>query len=407
MRRSATTLCVACKGSRRLCGAKTCPILVKRIVGPEVNLLSKRQLKGYSEWFLVGEFGYPNVRFGPISAISSTPWEPELWAEEKLDFSEILNLRVLSLYPFIQRAIRKLPSVEEPLGESVLSIDPVEIEIVLRKEPKVQLRFDADIPPFGGSAPLERIELETNPKIPRRVENIIADRVDASYAVSYLREHGVSVYYLQKVFSAGFLGIPERRKLVPTRWAITAVDSIIGNSILPKIKHKQSFSNTNLFYWEYLGNKYYVLLIPNDYWAMEMFEVWLPSSVWLKGVGEPAVIRVHENYNGKPSEIDGGYYAIRTSVLEWLKKQNRVAAVLAIRVITPQYIAPVGNWQIRESVRLALNSKPLLSGDIDECIDFVLSRDPILMRVNIKERSWLLKQLATPSLEKWLKQPRS
>ncbi|MEM2391163.1 MAG: hypothetical protein QW819_04050 [Candidatus Korarchaeota archaeon] len=402
MGKSSDVLCVICKGSRRLCGARVCPMLMKKILKREVQSLSKRRLGGYSEWFLVGEFGYPKVSLGPISAINSIPWEPEKWAEEKLDFSQILDLRIRSLYPFQQRIVKRPPSIEEPLGETIISLDPVEVEIILKKEPKIQLRLDFDIPPFGGSAPLERLELATNSRIPRKVESIITDRVCASYAVSYLREHGISVYYLQKIFSAGFLGIAERRRLVPTRWAITAVDSIIGNSALSRIRHSPSFPKIHLFHWEYLGNKYYIFIIPNDYWAMEMFEIWLPSSIWLKGIGRPVTFHIYESYDGKPTRMDGGYYAIRTSVLEWLKKQNRIAAVLAIRIITPQYIAPVGNWQIRESIRLALDSGPLFLGDLSECVDFVVSREPILTEINIKGKSWLLKQLNTPSLKKWL-----
>lgn len=403
MKKTTRELCALCKGSRKLCGASICPILVKRILSPKIRVLSKRELSGYSEWLLVGEYGYPQVRFGPLSAISSLPWDPERWAKERFDFSRILTLRMKSLYPFQRRIVHKPPSFEDPLGESVLSIKPIEIELILRKEPRIQLRFDADIPPFGGSAPLQKLELEDNPKIPRRVENLIVDRVKASYAVRYLRKYGMSIYYIQKIFSAGFLGIAERRRIVPTRWGITAVDSIIGNSIIPQIKHAPSFSQTRVYHWEYLGNKYYIILIPNDYWAMEMFEVWLPNSVWVRGVGRPVVIRNYESYDGKPVKMDGGYYAIRTSVLEWLKERNRVASILAIRIITPQYIAPVGNWQIRESIRLALDSNPIFVGDLDECLQHVISREPVLRSVGIKESSWLLCQLAHRPLDYWLK----
>jgi len=403
MKKSTRELCALCKGSRKLCGARICPILVKKMIKLEIRMLAKRELTGYSEWLLVGEYGYPRVRFGPLSAVNSLPWDPERWAEKRFDFSQILSLRMRSLYPFQRRIIDQPPSIEDPIGESVLSSKPVEIELVLKRDPKIQLRFDADIPPFGGSAPLGRLELGENPKIPRRVESIIVDRVKASYAVSYLREHGVSIYYLQKIFSAGFLGVTERRRIVPTRWGITAVDSIIGNSILPRIKYSPSFPQAYVYHWEYLGNKYYILIIPNDYWAMEMFEIWLPNSVWVRSVGRPVVIAIHESHDGKPSKLDGGYYAIRTSVLEWLRRNNRIAAILAIRIITPQYIAPVGNWQIRESIRLALNSKPLFVGNVDECLQYIISREPILGSIGIKEKSWLLKQLSLPSLERWLK----
>ena len=402
LKKTTKELCALCKGSRRLCGSSVCPILVKkslRIIAPRI---SKRELNVYSEWVLVGEYGYPRLRCGPISAISSVPWEPEVWAEKRLDFSGILKFRVQSIYPFQRRHINKPPSIYEPIGESIISVKPINVELVLKKPPRMRLRLDADIPPVGGTAPLKGLELGENPKIPRKIDSILEDRIKAFRAVGMLYNYGLSPYYIQKVFSAGFLGVEERRRLVPTRWSITAVDSILGNIFLKQIRHKPSIQNVELYFWEYLGNKYYIVLIPSDYWAMEMFEIWLPNSVWLKGVGHPIVIQNHEDYDGKPIKMDGGYYAIRTSILEWLKNNNRVTMALAIRIITPQYIAPVGNWQIRESIKLALKNNLIAHGDLEEILNLIETKEPVLKSINIRKRSWLIKRTQIPTINKLL-----
>lgn len=70
-----------------------CPILVKQSLLVETPKLVSREVFGASEFILVGERSYPRVRFGPITAVSDRPWDPESWAREMLDFSEILRLR--------------------------------------------------------------------------------------------------------------------------------------------------------------------------------------------------------------------------------------------------------------------------------------------------------------------------
>lgn len=401
LKRTTKELCALCKGSRKLCGASVCPILVKKSMQYMTSDLSKTEIGAYSEWLLVGEYGYPRLRYGPISALSTVPWRPEEWAKKRLDFSEILKFRIKTVFPFEHRHIRKPPQIYDPLGESIVSVEPVGIEVYLRKPPKMRISFDADIPPVGGSAPLKKIELEDNPKVPRRIESIIMERTKASHAVAYLYNYGASIYYIQKIFSAGFLGIRERKRIVPTRWGITAVDSILGHQFLKQIRKAPSIGNAGLYYWEYLGNKYYILLIPSDYWAMEMFEVWLPNSVWVRNVGNPIIIHNYEDYDGKPKKMDGGYYAIRMAVLERLKQQNRIAMAMAIRIITPRYIAPVGNWQIRESIRLGLERGPIARGEIHELIDILKLREKSLEKVDIEKRSWLLRRTKIARLDQY------
>jgi len=403
IKRTTKELCAVCKGSRRLCGASICPILVKKSMQYISARISKTELNGYSEWLLVGEYGYPKLRYGPISAITTVPWRPEEWARDGLDFSEILRLRIQTMYPFQRRNVDRPPDIYEPLGESIVSVEPVGIELFLKKPPRMRMRFDADIPPVGGSAPLSRVELEDNPKVPRRIESIIMDRLKAYEAVRALYDVGASIYYIQKIFSAGFLGISGRKRIVPTRWGITAVDSILGNSFLREIRGAPSISGSELYFWEYLGNRYYLVLIPSDFWAMEMFEVWLPNSVWVSGIGRPIVIQNHEDYDGKPIRMDGGYYAIRMGALEWLRKQNRISMVLAVRIITPRYIAPVGNWQIRESIRLALERGPIARGEVHELISMMREMEPSLRFIDFNTRSWLLRRMRIPKLDEFLR----
>ena len=55
-------------------------------------------------------------------------------------------------------------------------------------------------------------------------------------AVVDLHKNGVPFSSIQKAFSVGTMGRDKGRHLVPTRWSITACDTIIGDRLLGEVK---------------------------------------------------------------------------------------------------------------------------------------------------------------------------
>ena len=299
-------LCVACKGTRKLCGASICPILVKqKHLIEELPIIRKTTILGTTPPnILVGEYGYPRINVGPISTYQPEKniGDPSVWAMKNFDLIDILKIRLSMLYSFQQQKITVVRRPDNKLKEVVISLRPIDVEVLLKKEPHIKVRLDADIPPVGSSAPLKDLEVVSNPLTSRKVENAIEEDVKAAIVLPELYQYGYNYYYLQQLFSAGLLGVKSRRRLVPTRWSITATDTILGNFFLKNIKKYQSISEAELYFREYLGNKYYIVLIPSDYWSMEMFEIWLPFSVWVRYSRKPIIIHIYENYDGKPNK---------------------------------------------------------------------------------------------------------
>jgi len=82
---------------------------------------------------------------------------------------------------------------------------------------------------------------------------------------------------------------------------------------------------------------------------------------------------------GRATAMDGGFSAARLAVLEHLASIRRRADALIVREILPTYYAPVGNWHIRESVRLALSKRPETVNSKEELASFIsrwLKADP-------------------------------
>ncbi|HIE58699.1 MAG TPA: hypothetical protein EYP82_01940 [Hydrogenothermaceae bacterium] len=202
-------------------------------------------------------------------------------------------------------------------------------------------------------------------------EKLVWDDVKASEAVWLLYKGRVDFYTIVRAFSLGLLGVKRNRRLVPTRWAITAVDSAIATKLLEIIK----FENKVVDYIEvytasYIGNKFIIILFPGPY-RLEMVEIWHPSTIWTQNAGQPVLHWVREDKPNRFTEIDGGMMAARLSILEHLARRKRQASVLIVREITPDYYAPVGNWHIRLTTAHALSQPMLKSNNLKEAIELL------------------------------------
>ncbi len=240
---------------------------------------------------------------------------------------------------------------------------PVGVEIGLSDS-----RLDFDLPtqdtaaPRGPRASAESAALTENPYVPRPIEKTLSDDDwRAEGAMVYLYRRGFDVYEINRVLSAGALGEAENRRLVPTRWSITAVDDTLGQYLRGSLRSAPSVDETRVFANEYMGNRYWVVVAPGN-WEYELVEMKAPGSVWNPDPEAGVWIASdYEGYEGRTEYVDGGtagaYYAARLAALEHLAERGRQAKVLVLRHVSDEYWGPVGVWQIRESVRNAFEEE--------------------------------------------------
>jgi hypothetical protein len=276
----------------------------------------------------------------------------------------------------------------------------VDSEVILKRKPVVKVVPSEFAPPLGPRAELLDFELTENPKIPRKTDYVVSDELKAEQAIMRLYSWGFDEYYIIRLLSAGLLGID--RKLVPTRWSITAVQDTIGKNLRREILGYPEINTYEVYFHEFLGNRYAVLLMPESY-AFELLEVWLKGSLF--GSEEPQVIHDYEDFRGikgYANETTGAYYAARLSVLEHLKARRRQARIIVFREVTPAYYAPVGVWQIRVGVRKALENQVGMFETLNDALDAVrkLLEHPLEKYL---QRSYLLGHLVRQkTLDEWL-----
>lgn len=363
-----------------LCGRVRCPIQSRiDAMRPLKDEIAGTSLFGASPpAVFVGRWGYPHVSVGPMvppirGERARELDDPPSWYGRGIE--DVINLRsklVRSSFRADVRAVRRPGKLLELTQELAMSSNSVDTEVRLRKPPNPRIRYDGILSPMGPSAMVEDMRLTENPTVDRTVDYIVSD-YDAS-AIDALRElytHDIDVYQASRLMSAGLLGLKKDRRLVPTRWAITAVDSSLGDYLRSQIVQNRELSEILLFSAEYLGNHFEILLLPGPH-LFELIEMWLPRSVWVGG-GPTQIVSDHEDWRSKTkySLLGGGYYATRLAVLEYLHRIRRQAMALAVREISPSYWAPLGVWVVRETARRALGGEPHRFDTVEEAIKFM------------------------------------
>jgi len=395
-----TELCVLCKGTKNLCRLGYCPILKKLEAQLKVRLKlpEKEEIYGISpKSVFVGTKGYPKVYAGPTLTILEDPDlikiadDPKKWYG--LSIEEILKLRYSLIGLGKKLEVRKEDKLKEKIAEVSLAENFVDIAAKLRKRLRFSLFLDPLVQPFGPRGIIERLEILSNPKIDKKVEKIVGDELKAREAVYLLYTYArKDVWEISKIFSSGILGKEGNRKIVPTRWSITAVDSMLADELVRNIRAEREIEEYWVFSNEFLGNHFEILLVPGPF-SFEMFEAWFPKSLWVKK-GKPVIQREYEFSFGRKGYAEkeaGAYYAAKFAIAEFLFRIKRRAGAIVIREIYPEYVIPVGVWEVRESIRRALMKKPKKFNSAEEALEDIGRRVRIDVR-EYKKRSVLLNQ---------------
>jgi DNA repair protein NreA len=313
--------------------------------------------------FIGSKLRYPQVNVGILSPLEKekNAWiydNEKYWAENNFEIKDILKLRNSLLNSRFKSNVydsRLNKKFIELAKEIAIASKPVDIEIELKNRLRIGRERDRILTPLGMNANLKNAKIVSNTKIDSKLDKIMNDEIKASQGLNILYKNNFDVYSLSKILSVGVLGLKKSKRLIPTRWSITATDDTIGKSLIEKIRNYREVEDYELFFGEFLGNQYVVLLFPNI-WNFELFEIYLPKSSW-NFSSEIKAATDYEDYFGRKKyafNTGGGYYATRLSILEYLDRLRKQASVLVIRIETPSYWASLGVWVVRESIKKAL-----------------------------------------------------
>lgn len=344
----------------------------------------------------VGRYGYPKVRIGPmippLHGDTTILDRTELWTGKSIE--EIANYRLSLVLGTMNVNVHDISSSRylENMQELAMSERPAEAEATFEKRPvadahmQKELRLDHEATPFGPAAPLRGFNVSSL-SADQRIEKAYYDTdLRAAEAMMELYRRSVEISIIQRVLSMGMLGVKKKRKLVPTRWSISATDDIISSMLVKEIAMNPTIDLFEVTRYSHLANYYSIILIPNDRWIFEMIESWFTSR------GQVATGADNEDERGlnhNPT-IAGAYFAARLAVAEHLARRHKKAGAIVLREIHPNYVMPLGVWQIREGVREALKNPPQKFERFDHAMSFACSYMSV-SKNEIVQKSWLWK----------------
>lgn len=331
---------------------------------------SKSSISGASPpSVFVGQYGYPKVSIGPmvpdIHGNTSLFDSPERWLGKTLQ--QVLDFR-LSLIRGMNSI--KVNDLENrfilSLHELIMSTKSTESEMSFHKKPTFHHQnsplsnssdLNVEITPFGPQGEIKSFKISSSTNTNKKIDYLYSDnQIKATDAIIELYKNDIEISQINKVLSLGMLGQKNKRHLVPTRWSISATDDIISSYLLKEIELYPSIDSFQVIKYTHFSNFYSIIFIPTRVWNFEMVEAWFDKQENEKRYFlESDCEKAYSGLDHYP-RIAGAYFAAKLAVLEYLKAKKIKCSVLILREIRPEYLVPLGVWQIREGIRDALRS---------------------------------------------------
>jgi hypothetical protein len=337
----------------------------------------------------IGKYGYPKVFVGPmippVQGDTSIMDFPEEWLSIGKNAWDIINFRFSLVRGKQAINIKDKGKTVEVLQQIALAKKSLGIDAEFYRKPRGAFLHE-HMQPFGPSAPLKSMEV-SNEKFDLQLEKAYYDTdLFAKDAIVSLYNKSLPVSTIQKALSVGAFGLEANRKMVPTRWSITAVDSTLSSHILAEIRSYPVIDCYQVYEYGAMNTSFLILLTPTG-WQYEMLEA------FIRVLGtEVMVFSDWEPYAGRKdyASIGGCYYSGKLAVAEKLYEMKRQAGAIVFRESCHGYI-PLGVWLVRQCMRSALERKPMEFEDFPSAISYVSSRLRLPIS-NFRRSSVLIKQ---------------
>lgn len=406
----ANKLCDNCRRQGRV----FCPHNAALEIRARMQLQLKQEMFGPTPpHVFVGHNFYPNVYWGPM--VSSQPVVDDPSSMYGMTLERIIESRAAMVRGMKRSGVKEGGRLLEEAQQAVMSIKPVDAEARFSKTPVFSLELDTVAHPVGASAPIEKFKVADNPVVPKRVDELHEEGVLAADALRELLLEGFDVHYLSKLLTAGILGKEGNRKLVPTKWAITATDDTAAKRFMESVRDCRELEEVRVYSNTYLDNHFEILLLPGN-WEYELFETAVTreleeihrkqslksalnyaASSWSewKYDGRINMSEEHEPFAGRSAYAEkqgGGYYASRFAVAEALFMMKRQARAIVFREIGSGYDVPVGVWEVRENVRHAFLNEPERFTTKDAALSHLSEKLAVPVREYMKRSRILLQR---------------
>lgn len=301
----------------------------------------------------IGRWSYPKVYAGPMMVGETGDTyimdSPESWIGESKTQDEIINYRMNLVRG---KQLIKIDDLENPFVEKLQDISlaskSIDSAAQFKKRPRGAV-LSEDSMPHGPSAAIEKFDIDAV-RWDKQLEKTFYDTdLKASEAVTKLHDKEVPFSAMQKAFSVGAIGTKYKRKLVPTRWSITACDSTLADEFLKEVRKFDQIDTYRVYEYGSLKNYYTIILTPTE-WQYEWYEAFIKLLN-----KEELLFTDYEKNSGKKeySTVGGCFYTCKMTVLDALRRERKQAGLIVLREAYEGYV-PLGVFNVRENIKEAM-----------------------------------------------------
>lgn len=336
----------------------------------------------------IGSWNYPKVYAGPMMVPEQHDTNimdsPEAWIPNSINQKEIIGYRLSLVRGKQTVGIKDLDNrFVEQLRDISLASTSIDSEAKFHKKPR-GLSFSEETTPHGPSGIIEKFDIDAV-KWNHELEKVYYDTdLLSSDALMNLHNKGIPFSNMQKAFSIGAMGNGKKRKLVPTRWSITACDTTIANNLLKEVRHHKILDIHRVYEFSSLNNYYAIILLPSE-WQYEWMEAFI--KILYK---EEVIFSDYETNSGKKeySRVGGCYYTCKMAVLDALNKEKIQAGVIVLREAYSDYV-PLGVFNVRENVKHAMAQNYKEFEDLKSAVKYVSTKLKIPINKYVKQSDLL------------------
>ena len=338
------------------------------------NLKPTKEISGFAAFSIVGSKNYPNLKVHSISNEDVIGEYKKTSEIVKKNYDEIFKTKAKNIFGSTQEF--HIKKQNEKLREDLVDIYKA------KNSPKFSSKFEnylhfnkiiinktAGI--IGSKNELKSIDATSNIQTSKQIEDFSKKDTKSREAIISLYKKGISEHQIINLLSLGNFGINFNKKLVPTKWAISAYDQTIEKHLYKDIINYKELSKFEVYTYKDKGNEFVLILHPS-YFLGEVIESFVNNG---KYIIEHDYISQNNTIKNQTPQTAGGFWATKIGIHEHLTKRKRQAAYTSIRIIDG-YEVPLGVVFVRECVRESFSNLIFRSCDEDEVNKFLKSNFP-------------------------------
>ena len=346
--------------------SKTKQAFYDELKNAQKSFTPTKELEGYGGSAIVGEKNYPHLSTHNISNEQKQASFMNTSNIVKKPYEEIFKSKAKNVLGSTNPVYIKKP--QQKIVQELSNIYKAKKPTQFSSEFEKQIQFTKIVTSkvagiMGGQNNLVKLESTHNPSTSNKIEKYSQEDVKSKEAIISLYEKGINEHQIINLLALGEFGISYNKKLVPTKWAISAYDQTIEKYLHKKILDNPLLNNYEIYHYSDKGNHFYIILLPEPFSA-EIVESW-------DNIVERDYVRDDNILHKKEPETAGGFWATKCGVHEHLHKRKKQASYISLRHIQ-DYEIPLGVVFVRECVREALSKEPVFSADeIEDVKEFL------------------------------------